>query len=199
MNAAQLCNQDSGNVEWYTPGWVTAAARQVMGTIDLDPASSAVANRAVGAQHIYTAQDDGLALAWFGNVWMNHPFGKGNNRAWIGKLVAEYQSGRVQQACCITYASTSERWFQPLLDYPICFINGRVNYLQPDGKPGGGVSKGSCVTYFGTNVRRFTQVFGAYGGVMVPAQMMAQDAVLVDAQDAAHGAWLAQMAQAVAL
>ena len=198
MNAAQLINQDSGDVEWYTPGWVTAAARQVMGTIDLDPASSAVANRAVGAQHIYTAQDDGLTRAWFGNVWMNHPFGKDGNRAWIGKLVAEYQSGRVQQACCITYASTSERWFQPLLEYPICFINGRVNYIKPAGKPGGGVSKGSCVTYFGANVRRFTQVFGAYGGVMVPAQMMAQD-TQVDAQDVVHGAWLAQMAQAVLL
>lgn len=174
MNAAQLINQDSGIVEWYTPAYIVDAARQVMGHIDLDPASSPVANHTVGALRIYTAQDDGLALPWYGNVWMNHPFGKDSNRKWIAKLVAEYQSGRVQQACCITYASTSEGWFQPLYDYPICFVNGRVNYLKPDGTPGGGVSKGSCVTYFGTHVDSFVGIFGALGRVMVPAQVRTQ-------------------------
>ena len=169
MNAAQYINQDSGKVEWYTPGYIVEAARQVMGHIDLDPASSWVANQRVRAGTIFTADDDGLSREWFGNVWMNHPFGRGNNTRWIEKLVAEHRAGRVAQACCITYASTSERWFGPLYDFPICFIEGRVDYLKPDGTPGGGVSKGSCVTYFGTDVRRFVEVFGQYGRVMVPA------------------------------
>ena len=169
MNAAQLINQDSGIVEWYTPSYIIEAARATMGHIDLDPASSQVANERVLAATIFTAADDGLTRQWHGNVWMNHPFGKDANRKWIAKLVAEYTAGNIQQACCITYASTSEGWFQPLYDYPICFINGRVNYLKPDGTPGGGVSKGSCVTYFGTNVRMFVEVFGRYGRVMLPA------------------------------
>lgn len=169
MNNAQLIQQDSGNVEWYTPAYIVDAARRAMGGIDLDPASSWVANQRVQAGTIFTADDDGLTRQWFGKVWMNHPFGRGANTAWINKLVAEYTSGNVQQACCICYASTSEQWFRPLYDYPICFITGRVDYLRPDGKPGGGVSKGSCVTYFGTDVRRFVAVFGTLGRVMVPA------------------------------
>ena len=60
MNAAQQINQDSGIVEWYTPGWVTAAARQVMGTIDLDPASSVAANSTVGAKCFLRRKMTGL-------------------------------------------------------------------------------------------------------------------------------------------
>lgn len=41
MKAHRLINQDSGDVEYYTPTEITEAARRVMGGIDLDPFSSA--------------------------------------------------------------------------------------------------------------------------------------------------------------
>ena len=50
MNKAQLINQDSGKVEYYTPSWIVEAARLVMGSIDLDPASNAKANETVKAK-----------------------------------------------------------------------------------------------------------------------------------------------------
>lgn len=77
MNNAQLINQDSGNVEYYTDPKITAAARAVMGSIDLDPASCAFANKSIKASTIFTKDDDGLSKSWFGNVWMNHPFSRG--------------------------------------------------------------------------------------------------------------------------
>lgn len=46
--AAQLINQTSGNTEYYTPIDIVDAARYVMGWIDLDPASSALANARIG-------------------------------------------------------------------------------------------------------------------------------------------------------
>ena len=150
-----LIHGDSGNTEWYTPEWILDGARAVMGSIDLDPASSAVANARVQAGRYFTEADDGLAQPWTGNVWLNHPFGREANRRWIDKLVEEYTTGNVTQACCICYASTSEQWFQPLLAFPICFLRGRVNYIQPNGKPKIGVSKGSCVTYLGPSRQRF--------------------------------------------
>lgn len=44
MNSAQLINQDSGDVEYYTPAQIVEAARVVLGGIDLDPASSEAVN-----------------------------------------------------------------------------------------------------------------------------------------------------------
>lgn len=168
MDAAQLINQTSGIVEYYTPAWITAAAAAVMGGIDLDPASSAAANERVQAAAYYTAEDDGLRYSWSGNVWMNHPFGREGNPRWVRKLIAEYEAGHVAQACCITYACTSEAWFQPLLRFPICFIAKRVNYLLPDGTVKVGVTKGSCVAYLGGKVDRFYDVFKDSGSVLLP-------------------------------
>ena len=49
LGAHQLVNQDSGDTEYYTPGFIVEAARRVMGGIDLDPFSSAAANVLVQA------------------------------------------------------------------------------------------------------------------------------------------------------
>jgi len=115
---SSLINQSSGNVEWYTPQNIIEAARLTMGKIDLDPASCETANRTVKATRFFSLVDSGLAQEWHGRVWMNHPFGRDNNALWIKKLIGEYESGRIVQACCITFASTSEEWYRPLLSYP---------------------------------------------------------------------------------
>jgi hypothetical protein len=190
MDSHQLINQSSGLVEYYTPMEIVEAARSTMGGIDLGPASCLEANERIGASTIFTVKDDGLAQPWFGRVWMNHPFGKPQkacrpgctktscakrgyhlqtdkpgNADWINKLVTEYQSGRVKQACCITFACTSEAWFRPLLRRPQCFLYGRTNYCLPGGAVLHGVTKGSCVTYFGQDVERFAACFRHLGEI----------------------------------
>ena len=77
MKSGQLLVQDSGDTELYTPPEIIEAARRVMGTIDLDPASSEIANKRVMATRYYTKETDGLSQEWHGNIWMNHPFSKG--------------------------------------------------------------------------------------------------------------------------
>ena len=168
-NPATLINQTSGIVEYYTPETIVISARIVMGRIDLDPASSEAANTRVKAEIYFTKEMDGLSLPWraFGGapskLWMNHPFGRGLNEAWINKLESEFDNGNVGEACCITYACTSERWFQPLLKRPQCFLSPRTNYLLPDGTVFKGVTKGSVVTYFGARPERFTDEFKMHG------------------------------------
>lgn len=166
MTAAQLINQTSGKVEYYTPQPIIEAARRTMGGIDLDPASSAVANERVKAAEYFTEAIDGLKQRWYGNVWLNHPFGRGLNERWMNKLCDEVWRD-VRQACCITFACTSERWFRDLLNQPQCFLVPRTNYILPDGSVMRGVTKGSVVTYFGPNVDAFAREFSTLGIVKI--------------------------------
>lgn len=167
MNNAQLINQTSGEVEYYTPQPIIEAARLTLGRIDLDPASSVVANARVRAAHIFTATKDGLRQEWFGRVWMNHPFGRTTNLPWIKKLTESYRQHHIEAACCITFACTSEKWFRPLMEFPQCFLSPRTNYILPDGSIKKGVTKGSVVTYFGADLEAFRRNFEHLGVVKV--------------------------------
>jgi hypothetical protein len=180
-------------VEYYTPCEILIAARQVLGRIDLDPASSPRANEYVKAKAWYGIDPagqfvDGLFQLWYGRVWMNHPFGRKEpkcgdscskqhthhsidyhgNAAWVKKLLEEYRVKNVTEALCITYACTSEAWFQPLLDYPMCFLSPRTNYFTPDGNVKQGVPKGSVITYLGPNLYQFGNTFQNFGKLHLP-------------------------------
>jgi len=66
-------SQNKGENEWYTPKKHIEAARIVMGSIDLDPASSAKANETVQATVYYTKKNSGLDKPWSGKLFMNPP------------------------------------------------------------------------------------------------------------------------------
>ena len=166
MNNANLINQDSGKVEYGTPVDIVDRARNTMGRIDLDPASSEFFNKTVDAFHFFDKSHQALARHWWGKVWMNHPYGK-DNSFWIEKLINEYEKGKVEQAICITWASVGSAWFENLLKYPQCFLKKRVNFIGLDGKPKTSPTKGSVVTYFGPNPNLFQLNFIEIGAVKV--------------------------------
>ncbi len=177
MKAHQLINQDSGDTEYYTPIEIIEAARIVMGVIDLDPASSAIANKRVRATKYYTKEDDGLKQFWEGNIWLNHPFGRQLNQLWIGKLLDQYPYN-AKQFINITFAATSEKWFKPLLKFPQCYLNPRTNYYKPDGTIKKGVTKGSVITYGGPYIERFAGIFKQFGEIKISFDM--HEAILMD-------------------
>jgi hypothetical protein len=111
--------------DWRTPRKFLDAAREVLGGIDLDPATSAEANETVKAAKFYTEADDGTIQPWKGTVWLNPPYG-GLARNFIERLVREYQVGNVTAACALVNSHPTEtKWFQELFEYAICFIEGR--------------------------------------------------------------------------
>jgi len=167
MDNAQLINQDAGCQEWYTPAGIVNTARLVLGGIDLDPASCDEANRVVRAAVFYSKDDDGLCREWGGRVWMNHPFSKEHNADWIKKLVKCYMDGQVTAACCISFASTSEKWFSPLLDFPQCYLRTRTRYTSPGQWRKPAPPKGSVVTYLGGDIKRFAAFFRPFGSIKV--------------------------------
>lgn len=166
MTNHQLVNQTSGKTDFWTPQPIIEAARKTMGAIDLDPASSAAANERVKAAEYFA--EGALEKWWHGRIWLNHPFSRKENSQWINRLMLEFKEDRTTQACCITFASTSEKWFKPLLYYPQCFLVPRTDYLLPDGTKMRGVTKGSVVTYLGANIDRFAHEFKSLGVVKLP-------------------------------
>lgn len=74
-NPTPNAKHSSASVEHCTPKPIVEAAREVMGGIDLDPASSEEANRVVKAKNIYTAESNGIIQAWDGRVFLNPPGG----------------------------------------------------------------------------------------------------------------------------
>jgi hypothetical protein len=79
-NSAQLINQDSGDTERYTPEHIMSLVQEFFSEIDLDPASTKLANKTVKAKRIITKKGDGLTKPWLAEtLWLNHPFAKGEN------------------------------------------------------------------------------------------------------------------------
>lgn len=162
----------SENKEWYTPKQYMDVVRKVLGRIDLDPASNAIANEVVQARQYFTAKDDGLSQEWHGRVFLNPPYGRDterkrlNQQVWSEKLVAEYKSGNVREAILLVNAVTDTKWFQPLWDYPICFTDHRIKFYTVEANKTSPV-RGSAIVYFGDNPLLFAKNFKQFGKVVL--------------------------------
>lgn len=157
-----------GSDEWYTPSLYVDRARDAMGSIDLDPASCEYANdNGVQATHYYTKDDDGIAQQWHGNVWCNPPYGKQVPR-WVARIIEAYTSGEIVACCLLVNATTDVQWFQPLWEYPICFLRGRVPFYN-DQNADPSPTHGSVIVYFGEHASTFMTHFADLGRIVVPA------------------------------
>jgi phage N-6-adenine-methyltransferase len=156
-------SNNSGENEWYTPLKFIKSARNVMGSITLDPASSDEANEIVKAETIYTKEDDGLTKSWYGNIWLNPPYAQPLISHFSNKLIKHLAN--IKQACVLTNNATETEWYQRMLERcdAICFIKGRVKFLDLDGDATGAPLQGQTIMYFGKNINEFDTEFSKYG------------------------------------
>ena len=155
--------------EWYTPVKYIEAAKNVMGDIDLDPASSDIANEVIGAKTYFTLDNDGLTQEWFGRVFMSPANGRGISGKFIDKIVEEFTANRVSEAIILVNNSTDTKWFQKLfgVSSAIIFHKGRIKFWMPNGKKGLPI-QGQAFLYLGDNPRKFVDVFEEFGWAYVP-------------------------------
>jgi DNA N-6-adenine-methyltransferase (Dam) len=159
----ELVQQSKSN-EHYTPRKYLEAAREVLGGIDLDPASCADANEIVGAVRYYTVKDSGLDHSWGGRVWLNPPYGK-RAGLFVAKFVEEFDAQHSTAGIILANAHcTDTDWFQPLWDGVLCFTDHRINFYGDDKRSGS--THGSVFAYFGPERKTFAAVFAQFGAIV---------------------------------
>lgn len=158
--------EGTGDNEWYTPAKYIAAARDVLGDIDLDPASSTVAQEIIGAREFFSVQDDGLTKPWRGTVWLNPPYSQPAIMDFVSKLVSEYSNGNVTSAILLTHNYTDTLWWHHAAkaSAALCFTKGRIRFIDEDGEECS-PTQGQTFFYYGTEAALFMNVFEQFGFV----------------------------------
>lgn len=156
-----------GPADWYTPASYVELAKKTMGSIDLDPASCAAANKTVGATTYYSVSEgrDGLREPWLGNVYLNPPYGRKVIQSWIEKAIDEYEKGNAEQIVICINNATDTAWFHELWHYSLCFVKGRIKFYGPHNKTDS-PAHGTVFAYLGDNVNLFGELFSEVGAVL---------------------------------
>jgi len=147
--------------EHYTPRDYIDLVREVLGSIDLDPASNLKAQTTVGAARWYGTTEDGLSdeHPWKGRVFLNPPYS--NPAPFVMKLLDALGTGDVPEAIVLTNNTTDTEWAQSLLEASaaVCFTRGRIAFDRPDSKANKGTRQGQIFFYLGNDPGSFISSF----------------------------------------
>jgi phage N-6-adenine-methyltransferase len=157
-------SNNSGENEWYTPQEFIEAAREVLGEIDLDPASSEIANQTVKAKRFFSIDDNGLSQEWSGKVWMNPPYESGLIMDFCLTFAKFYGSFKITEGIVLVNNATETAWFKELVSVSkaVVFPSRRIRFLSPDGKIGAPL-QGQAILYAGPNKQKFLSIFKPFG------------------------------------
>lgn len=160
---AHVGNNSCDN-EWYTPEEYIQPFRDMVGGIDVDPASCEFANRQVKAKRFYSIDADGLKKQWKGNVWLNPPYGAGAVEPFIDKVIQEMDAGRIKHIAVLVNNATETKWFQRLLAnaQAVCFLASRIKFLKPSAETNSPL-QGQVICYCGSNAEDFSKAYESLG------------------------------------
>jgi len=143
----------SASTEWATPQWFVdrLAEEFAPGGFDLDPAARDWSAKAP----VYYSLDrgeDGLELPWFGNVWVNPPYGRGKiGWRWLSKMVHEVTEGAAELVVALMPARTDTAWWHELVmpnAAEIRLVCGRLTFEREDGATQHGATFPSAILVF---------------------------------------------------
>lgn len=155
---------ESGDPEWWTPKKYIEAVREVMGRIDLDPASCARANKIIQAKKFYDRQTNGLDKKWEGRIFLNPPYAK-EGPEFIEKFFNDFGSSFKEGIILVNARATDADWFQPLFEGIVCFTDHRIDFDSEKEKKTAS-THGSCFIYFGPHKKKFASVFSQFGQIV---------------------------------
>lgn len=134
----------SSKQERGTPSWIVEPAREVLGGIDLDPASSTKANKIVKADFFYRKRDNGLQRPWRvlqrtrslkgapTSIWLNPPGGliDGRGRPVMVKCTETGACGLKPGHTHEDVDSSVKRWWQKTVHEHLQSYFGHALFLS---------------------------------------------------------------------
>jgi hypothetical protein len=183
------------DLELITNKDLVTAAHMLMDGIDLDPASSKVANEYVQADKFFTPQHDGLnAEEWEGKVYVFPPSGAyffdknldkwkmtrassgsltSSHALWFRKLHRLWLADVVTQGLYFTNCTDMIRYDQRIFDFPVCILK-TAPILVANSSEGIGVKKTSTsmVVYLqskrnsGEATQKFIDIYSPKGRIL---------------------------------
>lgn len=164
---------------WYTPPHVIAMARQVLGSIDFDPASDELGNQLVSAGGFYDRIDDGLSKDWPEgcSVWLNPPGGKIGNKSktalFWARLMSYASAGHLKHALFMAFSAealqnTQGKGVPSVMSFPFCIPRKRIAFVDGSGVPGASPSHSNAIVYVPGSVdatEQFVHTFSTLGDV----------------------------------
>ena len=161
----------TGEFEWYTPPWVYERCRHIMGSIDLDPASSPEAVKMGNkAKRIFTKKDNALKQDWghYQNIFINPPYtlkdGSSGAKAFLNKLSATVY----KQAILLVLEDSGTEYGQALWEaHANCvFIpSSRIHFIYKGESKGESTTRSSLIFGLGVDVLKFKLAFEDWGVV----------------------------------
>lgn len=157
--------------ESYTPAKYLDLAREVLGEIDLDPASCEVAQKTVRAKRWFSKQQNGLGRPWTAKaVWLNSPYSFPAVGDFQAKFVGDHAARYFASGLTLVNNATETAWFQQLLKhFPVCFPDHRISFVNAQGVEMTQNRQAQAFFYAGPKLPLFRRTFGQIGKVMVPA------------------------------
>jgi ParB family chromosome partitioning protein len=169
----------SSSNEWYTPDYIIQMIKEVLGEIDLDPASCPEANLTVKANQIFTKEDDALKHEWKGNLFLNPPGGKIGNKSlsieFWRYLMVELERGNVDHAIYLAFSieqlqSSQGKGVPSIGEFTFCVPSKRLRFKKPIGElDNQAPSHSNMIVYVPgkvDNTMKFAAVFSKIGVII---------------------------------
>lgn len=122
---------NSGTTTWLTPRpiiWALGGPD----SFDLDPCAAPAPRPWPTAQAMNAEADgDGLALEWWGRVWLNPPYSSADIERWLTKLADHARGTALIFARTETAAFERQIWARAS---GLIFLYGRLHFHYPDGQ-----------------------------------------------------------------
>jgi len=165
-------------IRWHTPDEYLNAARELMGGIDIDPATDEIAQKRIQAKVYYTKETNGLDKIWQGRLLLCPPYQEGLIQKFIFKAISEYRLVNVSEGIILTHTNeTHADYFQMLLgaSSACCFVRDYIRWVSGHTEEEYSMEQlgvkwhpeytkhGNAVVYLGINSDSFKTIFTKFG------------------------------------